>query len=176
MVRSALFAWFVPNWIWREKHSTQYVKAQFRPNWAISQVHIRVPAIGGQLRHSCKANAVSVGVEPPPCENCGASNYSWILTEAYSTDINVSFLLLNITTCLYWHGILSFGALKRQIINFWHLLATLKCLSVPHLRKSGKILRLPLRTIWRTNWQTFLSGNAQGTRNSNDARYTEKAG
>jgi hypothetical protein len=43
------------NWIWREKHSTLYVKAQFRPNRAIYQVYIRVPAIGGQHHHPCKA-------------------------------------------------------------------------------------------------------------------------
>jgi len=79
------------NWIWREKHSTLYVKAQFRPNWAINQVHISYffcPRNWRPIPSSLQGEiAVLVRVEPPPCENCGASNYSWILSEVRQCHI-----------------------------------------------------------------------------------------
>ena len=62
------------NWIWREKHSTLYVKAQFRPNMSNS---IRSTYVSPQLEANSiipvRQYAVSVRVEPPPFENCGAA-------------------------------------------------------------------------------------------------------
>ena len=68
VVRNSKLSHFLePNWIWREKHSTLYVKAQFRPNMSNS---IRSTYVSPQLEANTiipvRQYAVSVRVEPPP--------------------------------------------------------------------------------------------------------------
>jgi len=77
VVRSALFAIFVPNWIWREKHSPHYTS---KPNSDPTEQLVGSTYVSPQLEANHvipeRQFAVTVGVEPPPCKNRGASNYS----------------------------------------------------------------------------------------------------
>ena len=47
------------------------VKAQFRPN-SVRSTYV-FPQLEANTRIPVRLYAVSVGVEPPPCVNCGAS-------------------------------------------------------------------------------------------------------
>jgi hypothetical protein len=51
-----------------------------------------VPAIGGQPPHPCKAlRRFGWGWAAAMCVIAGLANFSWIIAEASSADINISF-------------------------------------------------------------------------------------
>ena len=79
-------------WIWREKHSTLTSK----PNSDLTEQLIRSTYVSPQLEANtvipARLYAVSVRVEPPPnLIIAGLANCSWILSEADTVDINISF-------------------------------------------------------------------------------------
>jgi len=65
------------------------VKAQFRPN-SVRSTYV-YPQLEANSVIPVRLYAVSVRVEPPPSITAGIANCSWILSEADTADINISF-------------------------------------------------------------------------------------